>query len=500
MLVTWLLAVVSFETAYGGCSLEEVMEAQKTTCTHVDIDVYANADDALNFYDVYGIATDVIGTGSAALGTFGGVKGAAIAFGVDSMLSVLGFVVGEEEDPTEKLNSAFQQKVNAEFAKIYECMGALSDTIPAKIAQATLEGYMITYQDDVSDWAEFNSIINHMQSFINTHFNGESDVETAEQAIPYLPVFRETSLFHSNAVITFLAAADADCNEGGNAAACSDFDEILREEKARVNDKMLPWIQKARTLIQATYVSTNTGCENPSTTATSALWSTNSGGLVGGWIVKAIKSVSCSTFYGETEKGSFGYPVKSNLVDLSGSVKIKTSKNSAGVACDTETVLCPAPWPEPNTNGMTQSINDDCTNNIKEATENKECQYWSEINQWRDDFAAKYIKPVNDLKAVLNSLSWKRICKWNFCLGNDYGQSQNQWTDVLTLGNNDNQYGAEDIDIGEHAFNALFRNSGGHPIIRRQCLDCDADFKNIYYKRLKDKDSSNAYNNMKTTW
>eukprot|EP01084_Bolivina_argentea_P130028 229577_1 len=74
------------------------------------------------------------------------------------------------------------------------------------------------------------------------------------------------------------------------------------------------------------------------------------------------------------------------------------------------------------------------------------------------------------------------------------------WTDVLTLGEGGNVYEEIMIDVGEDTFNAIFRNSGDEPIIRRQCSNCIGGFTDIYYRRLGNRDTFNAYSNMKVTW
>ena len=68
-----------------------------------------------------------------------------------------------------------------------------------------------------------------------------------------------------------------------------------------------------------------------------------------------------------------------------------------------------------------------------------------------------------------------------------------------------NRYFDEFIDIGKNVFNDLFRNSGDYPIIRRQCrstgnYSCSSHLQVIYYKRLRNKDTFDAYGNMKELW
>eukprot|EP01084_Bolivina_argentea_P130027 229576_1 len=74
------------------------------------------------------------------------------------------------------------------------------------------------------------------------------------------------------------------------------------------------------------------------------------------------------------------------------------------------------------------------------------------------------------------------------------------WTDVLTLGEGGNVYEGTTIDVGKDVFNEIFRNSEDQPIIRRQCSNCADGFGDIYYKRLRNVDTFNAYSNMKSTW
>ena len=77
--------------------------------------------------------------------------------------------------------------------------------------------------------------------------------------------------------------------------------------------------------------------------------------------------------------------------------------------------------------------------------------------------------------------------------------------DVLTLGGTDNSYDGQLIDVGRDSFNDIFRDSSNCPIIRRICkssgsYSCVASHQTIYYKRLRNKDSFDAYGNMKETW
>ena len=79
------------------------------------------------------------------------------------------------------------------------------------------------------------------------------------------------------------------------------------------------------------------------------------------------------------------------------------------------------------------------------------------------------------------------------------------WTVGFSLGGADNTYQGELIDIGESVFNELFKNSGDYPIIRRECVNngtysCASSHQDIYYKRLSNKNTFDAYDNMKVTW
>eukprot|EP01083_Nonionella_stella_P296850 1008331_1 len=70
-----------------------------------------------------------------------------------------------------------------------------------------------------------------------------------------------------------------------------------------------------------------------------------------------------------------------------------------------------------------------------------------------------------------------------------------EWTVGTTI-----RYSGDATDIGESAFNALFRASPPF-IIRRECPTCsDANQKVIYYKRITPDNTWNAYKNMRSDW
>ena len=59
-------------------------------------------------------------------------------------------------------------------------------------------------------------------------------------------------------------------------------------------------------------------------------------------------------------------------------------------------------------------------------------------------------------------------------------------------------YETNGINVGRDAFNAAFRASDG--IIKRTCSDCNSTHSTVYYKRLTDLQSFDAYNHMIVTW
>lgn len=67
------------------------------------------------------------------------------------------------------------------------------------------------------------------------------------------------------------------------------------------------------------------------------------------------------------------------------------------------------------------------------------------------------------------------------------------WPVVLAKGNFGN------INIGEAAFNEMFRNSQSH-IARRECQDCTGTHQLIFYKRLTNVDSFNAFDYLANNW
>eukprot|EP01084_Bolivina_argentea_P281456 481557_1 len=71
-----------------------------------------------------------------------------------------------------------------------------------------------------------------------------------------------------------------------------------------------------------------------------------------------------------------------------------------------------------------------------------------------------------------------------------------RWADGLTLGPDDNKYDGEIIDIGQEEFNQIFWYSNDY-IIKRECESCTQHNRIIYYKRLTDLSTFDAYSNMK---
>eukprot|EP01084_Bolivina_argentea_P041428 76453_1 len=79
-----------------------------------------------------------------------------------------------------------------------------------------------------------------------------------------------------------------------------------------------------------------------------------------------------------------------------------------------------------------------------------------------------------------------------------YTINHQDWTIGTTI-----RFPNDNTDLGEQAFNRLFRAGAAHPhyIIRRECPTCtDANQKVIYYKRITPDNTWNAYKNMRSDW
>jgi len=71
------------------------------------------------------------------------------------------------------------------------------------------------------------------------------------------------------------------------------------------------------------------------------------------------------------------------------------------------------------------------------------------------------------------------------------------WIAGLTLGGSNNSYDGEIIDIGSNEFNSLFQASSYH-IIQRECSSCADNYRFLYYRRLTNTGSFDAYSYMKS--
>jgi len=70
--------------------------------------------------------------------------------------------------------------------------------------------------------------------------------------------------------------------------------------------------------------------------------------------------------------------------------------------------------------------------------------------------------------------------------GDSIGDDADRFTLALTL------QSSNDVDIGEDAFNQMFRDSPEH-ILKRECSSCGSTHRVIYYKRYTDLTSFNLY-------